>query len=274
MDFNNQTSCKNCDEPLTTPFCGHCGQPKAVRITFKELMRTIQMGLLEFRSPFLHTFKMLTIAPGKVCRDYVEGKRERYFNPIKYALWVVTVTVFISAFTNNSLSDFQAFGEISSTKSEDDKQFSATLRNLIDSSQFFIVFFYAAVFALVLRIFFRKQDFNIFELYILAILPSAHITWVTAILVGLGWYNTPSGIAVTTLIGFVFCIYAYTTFFDGKWLPNLVRSLVSYILAMLLFVFSFGLSIGIAAGVKHAQDQEVSIEQQEVVDAFEETKAN
>lgn len=157
MNFDNQTNCKNCDEPLTTRFCGHCGQEKATRITFKELLKTIQMGLLEFRSPFLHTFKMMTIAPGKVCRDYVEGKRERYFNPIKYAFWTITILVFIATLTNNSLADVNVFQTEQTSKDEHEIAFQSTIGSLIESAYFFITFVSAGMLALILKLFYRKH---------------------------------------------------------------------------------------------------------------------
>ena len=81
MDFDAHSDCLNCGEPLATPFCGNCGQRKAVRLTLKELFKVLQRGVLEFRSPLIYTLKMLTINPGRVCYEYVHGKRERYFNP-------------------------------------------------------------------------------------------------------------------------------------------------------------------------------------------------
>lgn len=251
MNFDNQTNCKNCDEPLTTRFCGHCGQEKATRITFKELLKTIQMGLLEFRSPFIHTFKMLTIAPGKVCRDYVEGKRERYFNPIKYSFWTITVLVFIAALTNNSLTDLDIFQPNSAESNNHDAHFKATLQSFIESSFFFIAFIQAAGFALMLRLFYRKHGFNVFELYILALLPTAHASWFIAIIVAAGWYTSSTGVLVSTFISAGFSIFAIATFFNGKFFSNLWRAFFAYVVSFILVTLAVGAILGFAIGVKY-----------------------
>lgn len=255
MDFNNQTSCKNCDEPLTTPFCGHCGQPKAVRITFKELIRTIQMGLLEFRSPFLHTFKMLTIAPGKVCRDYVEGKRERYFNPIKYAFWSITVLVFIATLTNVSLSNLEVIQTDNLNSTESGKQFRSTLQHVLDSSLFFLTFVNAFGFALMFRLFYRKRGFNVCELYILTLLPTAHVSWFIAIIVASGWYATPTGLMIATLISASYSIIALATFLEGKFFSNLWRATLAYMVSFAVVSLVVGTLFGFAVGVKYGFDE-------------------
>jgi hypothetical protein len=78
--------CMNCGSNFETPYCGQCGQEAAAaRITLAEIRRSAARTL-SFERGWLRTFTDLTLRPGKLVRDYLDGKRVVLIAPFKYAI--------------------------------------------------------------------------------------------------------------------------------------------------------------------------------------------
>jgi hypothetical protein len=76
--------CLNCGTHLQGPFCYYCGQPdKNFMRFFPVLLREFLEDFLELDSRFTRTMKPLLFLPGKLTRDYLDGRRFRYTPPIR-----------------------------------------------------------------------------------------------------------------------------------------------------------------------------------------------
>jgi len=81
--------CLNCGQPLlgTENFCSYCGQKNTTRkLTFNNFISNIFSGFTSYDSRFWKTFIPLLTKPGKVSKDYIEGKRSRFVNPFQLYL--------------------------------------------------------------------------------------------------------------------------------------------------------------------------------------------
>lgn len=84
--------CKNCGAALTGPYCSQCGQKALTeRITLRHMLRSFAEALTNVEQGFWHTMWALLARPGIVAREYLGGKRKRYFHPARYLLIVATV---------------------------------------------------------------------------------------------------------------------------------------------------------------------------------------
>lgn len=263
VNFDEQANCLNCGAKLTTRFCGECGQEKVKRITLKELFKTAQKALLEFESPFLHTFIKMTVQPAVVCKDYIEGKRARYFNPIKYAFWSITFLVFLTAFTDQSLAEHYSF-----STSFENQEFVKNMGRVIESSLLFLTFLHCVLYAIMLKLMFRKSGYNFTELYLLALLSFTHVSWFTSLLLILGQMNSQIGQIISATIGIVFPLYAFTTFFTGSKIKAFIKSscvsLVSLMLMGVLAIFQTNIFLGYEeAELQHKLEQAESEKQVE-----------
>lgn len=109
--------CGNCDAPLTGAFCASCGQKATrsrrldVRLLFEDLIEKA----LNLESSLLHTVVGLTLRPGTVCREYVNGKRTLYTNPVTYLLLVAVLSAvsnsLIRSVTGYEADEFDLFEE-------------------------------------------------------------------------------------------------------------------------------------------------------------------
>jgi len=77
-------NCLNCGTGLQGPFCYYCGQPDRNFLRFfPALLRDLMEDLLDLDSRFMRTLKPLLFKPGRLTRDYMDGRRFRYAPPMR-----------------------------------------------------------------------------------------------------------------------------------------------------------------------------------------------
>jgi hypothetical protein len=92
-------SCLNCGTVLQGPFCHYCGQPdRNFMRFFPALMREFVEEFLDLDSRFMRTMKPLMFKPGRLTRDYLEGRRFRYTPPLRLYLFA-SIAFFLLAAT-------------------------------------------------------------------------------------------------------------------------------------------------------------------------------
>jgi hypothetical protein len=85
--------CLNCGTDLKGPFCYYCGQPdRNFMRFFPALLRDLMEDLLDLDSRFMRTIKPLLFKPGRLTRDYMQGRRFRYAPPMR--LYIFSSIVF------------------------------------------------------------------------------------------------------------------------------------------------------------------------------------
>lgn len=79
--------CRNCRAPRVGTYCHACGQPFfAGRLTVQALLIDLVTRVLSLEAGLLRTFWELSVRPGRMIREYVGGRRQRYTNPVAYLL--------------------------------------------------------------------------------------------------------------------------------------------------------------------------------------------
>ena len=90
--------CLNCGSTLSGQYCGDCGQRASSRlISIWQLLREAFGDLLEIDSRIWRTLIPLALRPGKLTRDYLEGRRARFMPPFRTYL-VLSIIFFLVAF--------------------------------------------------------------------------------------------------------------------------------------------------------------------------------
>ena len=96
--------CLNCGTQVHGRFCHVCGQENVVtHQNFWSLARHFIYDVLHFDGKFFHTLLYIFTRPGFVARQYVEGKRMSYLDPIRMYLFTSALffLVFFSVKTFN-----------------------------------------------------------------------------------------------------------------------------------------------------------------------------
>jgi hypothetical protein len=91
-------ACLNCGTQLQGPFCYYCGQPdKNMMRFFPALLRELLEDTFDFDSRFARTLKPLLLKPGKLTRDYLDGRRFRYVPPLRLYIFSSIAFFFLAA---------------------------------------------------------------------------------------------------------------------------------------------------------------------------------
>jgi hypothetical protein len=105
--------CLNCDSaiPATAKFCPHCSQrTDTARLSFADMTRDLLHAFVNVeRGPLVFAWALLT-RPGGIAREYVEGRRRRYYGPFATLAVLVGLTALAL-----DLSGFQVLSQEVST---------------------------------------------------------------------------------------------------------------------------------------------------------------
>ena len=86
---HRSTECQNCEHPLdiSDEYCPNCSQLNCTKkLTLNDFFNEFFAGIFAYDSRFYRTLGVLLFKPGKISKDYIEGKRVRYANPYKFYL--------------------------------------------------------------------------------------------------------------------------------------------------------------------------------------------
>ncbi|PRX44862.1 DUF3667 domain-containing protein [Salegentibacter salegens] len=98
------TKCLNCEIPLdkSDKYCPSCGQLNSTKkLKFDDFFSEFFSGLFAYDSRFHRTLRVLLFSPGKISKDYINGKRMRYANPFRFYLSASIIFFLIWSFTNS-----------------------------------------------------------------------------------------------------------------------------------------------------------------------------
>jgi hypothetical protein len=241
-------NCKNCGNDIVGRYCHHCGQKADVgRLNFSYLIKETTTSIFQLNTGFFYTAIQLLIAPGKSIKEYLEGKRKKYFKPVSYLFILSTVYFLVTMAIDERtwMGDFVSGWNEGSRENDTETQqiliwFS---QNYAYATLFLVPIFSVGSFLAFLR--FKKN-------YIEHIVINAYVTGQQSIIyslfaiAGLIVENKLLGVASFALsTSYNFFVY-YRFFNEGNRAINILRSLFAYviylILSLALFILVFLIS--------------------------------
>ena len=92
-------SCKNCGAALAGKYCHECGQVSHVHRSLFHIAEELLHGLFHFDTKMWRTIPALFFYPGKLTREYIDGKRVRYVAPLPLYLFLIFLMFFVFSMT-------------------------------------------------------------------------------------------------------------------------------------------------------------------------------
>lgn len=91
-------TCSDCGAETSGNFCANCGQPIHVHRTLLHLGEELLHGVMHFDARIWRTLPLLALDPGRLTREWVEGKRTRYVSPLALFIFTIFLMFFILSF--------------------------------------------------------------------------------------------------------------------------------------------------------------------------------
>ncbi len=99
---DEHTRCLNCEEALHGPYCSVCGQrATTLDVSLGEFVREALDNLLSVDSRLWRTLITLLRRPGELTVEYWQGRRERFLPPLRLYLVVSFVSFLVFGLTEN-----------------------------------------------------------------------------------------------------------------------------------------------------------------------------
>lgn len=111
----SESICLNCqaESQPSQKFCSQCGQKLAThRITISHFLHDFFHAFTHTDKGIFYLLKGMATRPGIVAREYVEGKRKKYFNPFTFFLILAGLFVFSSSLSSSSSKSSEPKAEV------------------------------------------------------------------------------------------------------------------------------------------------------------------
>ncbi|MEC3965393.1 DUF3667 domain-containing protein [Flagellimonas halotolerans] len=96
--------CLNCGHPLdiSDKYCPNCSQANSTKkLTLKDFIDEFFSGLINYDSRLIKSLSALLLRPGRITKDYVNGKRITYTNPFRFLLSLAFIYFLMFAYNSN-----------------------------------------------------------------------------------------------------------------------------------------------------------------------------
>lgn len=87
----HESACLNCGTPLIGSHCHNCGQTTHVHRTLGAFFHDLLHGVFHFEGKIWRTLPLLILRPGRLTREYIDGRRASYVSPLALFLFSVFI---------------------------------------------------------------------------------------------------------------------------------------------------------------------------------------
>lgn len=234
-------SCANCDREIKGSYCENCGQRTSVgRITFRETTMDIFDTFLAPNGPLLLTFKSLFRYPGILFREFLSGKRRKYYKPVSFFLVTTVLYLLVRwALDFDPLVIGPQAGDLDQSIIRDIYAAGRFMFTNINKLLIFLVF----TLAVFLKLFFPRL-YSFAEYLTIAFYLAGVYTVVTIANMFVVTFLLPGLHYLAVAIMLLYFVYAMISWIAGNAVWIAFKSLLVWILAVLFymvmaFVFSY-----------------------------------
>jgi hypothetical protein len=229
--------CKNCSSEFDSKFCPACGQKADIhRVTMGHVIHEGIHAITHADKGFILLVKELVVRPGLVAREYLGGKRKKYFNPLSFFV----ITTAISAYVTTKTHYFESLNKAGGSGARRMPPYMLEAFQLYnDNAKLFGLVLIAPLIAICCWLFFRKGKYNLAESFVLHafIVGESHLIR-TVIFIPI-FLIFPQSVSVQqNVFQFTLLIYlmiAYRQFFKEKWWITIVKTVLLMPTYIILF---------------------------------------
>ncbi len=208
------------------------------RIRFSDLWENFEAWILSGDSRLYRTLGRLTANPGRVAREYIEGKRVSYYKPISYFLILSALYVAIRNLIGfdpieNWNSVFGTTPQSSDPAQEMSMRAGIWLREHMDK----MLIFLALTFAGVAKLFFWRSRYFYAEYISLALYVVGHFLLFSLVAMLMAVWIDPRLFFLTYAIQLLYFPYALATFHEGNAIWLFAKGFLTALISYFVYVF-------------------------------------
>lgn len=220
-------NCKNCNAEVHQNYCANCGQPVILkRIDGKYILHELEQ-ILNFDRGILFTILELLIRPGENIRTFISENRSRLVKPVIF----IIVTSLIYSLINQFLHIEDGYVQFEETELST----TGIIFQWVQDHYGYANIIMGIFIAFWTKLFFRKYNYNFFEILILLCFVMGVgmlIYSIFAIFQGLTDFDL---MQIAGIVGFVYAAWAIGQFFDKSKFSNYVKAFFAYFLGFVSF---------------------------------------
>lgn len=142
VGHSHESACLNCGACLRGDYCHACGQRAQVHRTISAFFHDLLHGVFHFEGKIWRTLPMLAVHPGRLTREYIDGRRASYISPVALFLFSIFLMFAVVSVTANIDPDLGMNSDLAEqetdltqrvTKLERDRQAAVGARTTIVS---------------------------------------------------------------------------------------------------------------------------------------------
>lgn len=249
----NRTQCLNCGNTFKGQFCPQCGQKaKTKRLQFVELFKNFIGPFVGGDSKVVNTCRDLFIRPGIMVRNYLEGKRVRYYNPLQMFVYVITTYAIVSYVLGVSSSIFDEMADLDLAMEEETMEYASIeffmkAFNALHSNKLYGTLFYALLSVFPYRLLFRTKiqrpdgamlPLNRTEQFYTQMFHSCLKMMISIILLPVCLINGMDKIVLNIyqIAAFVYVVIMYKQLLGIGWMKSVLLNILATLLTIMLLV--------------------------------------
>lgn len=228
--------CKNCGNEVTDKYCSHCGQVNSTsRLSVKELLWNFWDVFTHAESGIIKAISLLTLKPDYVAKEYISGKRKKYFSPVKYLIVVVTLSaLLILNYSRMGLPFEPAFPSDSQV---DDVVEQDYFNHNNYKPQLFLSI---PLVSLISFLMFRRYGFNYAENLVINTYLFAQVILFHTVLITPSLILTSASVDQWLILFYlaaasIYIVFAYTRFFGGNKSLNIIKALLTLVIFSVVY---------------------------------------
>lgn len=229
-EFKDIEKCKRCNKSLSGDFCSSCGYSNNIKkINYQFILSEIG-SVINFEKGILFTIKELLIRPGVNIRKFIREDRNRLVKPISFIIFCSLV--YIIAQRTIGFQD----GYINFSDFDWEDSSIAHIIDWISSNYGFTNIIMAIFIALWIKLFFRRYDYNYFEILILLYFILGIQMLLFSVFGVLESITNLKVLDIGSSFAILYVVWAISRFFDKRKKTNYLKGLISYFLGMISFL--------------------------------------
>ena len=235
-------NCLNCDNVVEGKFCSNCGQKISTKrfSLISVFDYAVLTGILSIDKGILFTVKELFTTPGHSIREYIYGKRIKYFNAFTLLLLLLTLSYFLDEYTGIKLADITAEGS---------KEFANLLEEFMKEYPRIIYLLNIPLLAIISYLLFRKSDHYFAENLVLSTyIISAQIILMLPFQILTIFYDNVEIIKILynslTVITSIYCIWFLYQFYL-KYANKKIGLLIKCILVVIIYLVAQSILVAV-----------------------------